>query len=59
LRHEDLVTVRREGAYLVYTANTAALRDLLGFLNAECCTRTQAVKARELVWVGGPPRKDR
>ena len=59
LRHEGLVTVRREGTYLWYAANAEALRDLLGFLYAECCTRTRAVDARELVWVGGQRRRDR
>ncbi len=59
LRHEGLVTVRREGTYLWYAANAEALRDLLGFLYMECCTRTRAVDARELAWVGGPRRKER
>jgi DNA-binding transcriptional ArsR family regulator len=40
LRHEGLVTVEREGTYLRYRANTDALRDLLGFLYTECCSRT-------------------
>jgi DNA-binding transcriptional ArsR family regulator len=52
LRHEGLVTVQREGTFLRYAANTDALADLLGFLYAECCTRNQAVKAREVVWTG-------
>ena len=44
LRNEDLVTVRREGTFLWYSANAEALRELLGFLYAECCTRNKAVK---------------
>jgi DNA-binding transcriptional ArsR family regulator len=52
LRHERLVTVRREGTFLRYAANTEALRELLGFLYAECCTRNQAVHPREVVWLG-------
>jgi hypothetical protein len=36
------VQVRREGTFLWYTANTAALEELLQFLYAECCTRTCA-----------------
>jgi DNA-binding transcriptional ArsR family regulator len=44
LKNEDLVKVRRESTYLRYTANTEALRELLAFLYAECCTRNQAVK---------------
>ena len=43
LKNEDLVTVRREGTFLWYTANTEALQELLGFLYAECCTRNRAV----------------
>ena len=44
LRNEDLVTVRREGTFLRYSANAAALQELLAFLYAECCTRSQAVE---------------
>src|SRR2546421_7285850 len=50
LRHEGLVTVRREGTYLRYAANTGTLSGLLGFLYAECCTRSGAVSSREVVW---------
>lgn len=57
LRHEGLVRVRREGTFLRYGANTDALAELLGFLYAECCTRTQAVNPREVVWTGRPPQK--
>jgi DNA-binding transcriptional ArsR family regulator len=48
LRHEDLVTVRREGTYLWYSANTEALRELLGFLYAECCTRNKAIEPQSI-----------
>jgi ArsR family transcriptional regulator len=44
LKNEDLVTVRREGTYLWYAANTEALQELLTFLFAECCTRSKAIK---------------
>ena len=57
LRHEDLVTVRREGTFLRYAANTETLGELLGFLYAECCTRNQAVNPRAVVWTGRQPRK--
>ena len=57
LRHEDLVTVRREATLLRYTANTETLGELLGFLYAECCTRNQAVNPRAIVWTGKQPRK--
>jgi DNA-binding transcriptional ArsR family regulator len=49
LKNEDLVSIRREGTYLRYTANTAALAGLLGFLYAECCTRNKAVEPQSVV----------
>jgi ArsR family transcriptional regulator len=49
LKTEDLVNVQRESTFLRYTANTDALQELLRFLYAECCTRNQAVKPREIV----------
>ena len=49
LKNENLVTVRREGTYLWYRANTDTLTDLLGFLYAECCTRNHVVAPRDLV----------
>ncbi len=44
LKAEDLVRVRREGTYLWYTANEEALKELLGFLYEECCTRNRVVQ---------------
>jgi DNA-binding transcriptional ArsR family regulator len=44
LKNEDLVFVKRESTFLRYTANTQALRELLGFLYDECCTRNQVIK---------------
>jgi ArsR family transcriptional regulator, arsenate/arsenite/antimonite-responsive transcriptional repressor len=32
-----------------YTADVEALRELLGFLYAECCTRNKAVKPEQIV----------
>jgi ArsR family transcriptional regulator, arsenate/arsenite/antimonite-responsive transcriptional repressor len=49
LRNEALVTVRREGTFLWYRANTNALKDLLGFLYAECCTRNHVVSPKDIV----------
>jgi len=49
LKNESLVEVRRESTFLRYTANTDALRELLQFLYAECCTRNRALKPREIV----------
>jgi ArsR family transcriptional regulator, arsenate/arsenite/antimonite-responsive transcriptional repressor len=48
LRTERLVNVRREGTFLHYTANAGALQELLGFLFAECCSRSQAVEAASI-----------
>lgn len=42
LRHERLVRTRRERNFLWYSADSAALRETLGFLYAECCTRSGA-----------------
>jgi ArsR family transcriptional regulator, arsenate/arsenite/antimonite-responsive transcriptional repressor len=44
LKNEDLVKVQRESTFLRYSANTEALRELLTFLYAECCTRSKAIK---------------
>jgi len=64
LKNEELVKVRREGTFLWYTANTEALRELLDFLYAECCTRSNAVKPGDLVLIvraskGNQERKNR
>jgi len=49
LKSEGLVTVRRESTFLWYAASTAALQELLGFLFAECCSRSNAVSASAVV----------
>ena len=49
LRSERLVKVRRDGTFLWYSANTAALQELLGFLFAECCTRNNAIEPATIV----------
>ncbi|MGA3202741.1 MAG: metalloregulator ArsR/SmtB family transcription factor [Bryobacteraceae bacterium] len=49
LKNEELVKVRRESTFLWYTANTEALKELLGFLYAECCTRNKAVKPEAIL----------
>jgi ArsR family transcriptional regulator len=48
LKNENLVTVRREGTYLWHRANTDALKELLGFLYAECCTRNRVVAPKDI-----------
>lgn len=49
LKNEELVSVRREGTFLRYSANTEALQQLLGFLYAECCTRNKAIEPQNIV----------
>ena len=49
LKNEGLVTVRREGTYLWYSANAEVLQELLGFLYAECCTRNKAVEPQAIM----------
>jgi DNA-binding transcriptional ArsR family regulator len=49
LKNRDLVSVAREGTFLRYTANTAALQELLNFLYAECCTRNKAIEPSKIV----------
>jgi ArsR family transcriptional regulator, arsenate/arsenite/antimonite-responsive transcriptional repressor len=49
LKNEDLVRVRRQGTFLWYSANTKALKELLGFLYAECCTRNKAIEPQKIV----------
>jgi ArsR family transcriptional regulator, arsenate/arsenite/antimonite-responsive transcriptional repressor len=49
LKNEDLVRVERKGTFLRYTANTEALREILQFLYAECCTRNNALKPKDLI----------
>jgi ArsR family transcriptional regulator len=49
LKNEDLVRVERKGTFLRYTANTEALREIMQFLYAECCTRNKALKPQDLI----------
>jgi ArsR family transcriptional regulator len=49
LKNEGLVNVRRDGTFLWYRANTGALKDLLGFLYAECCTRNRVIAPKDIV----------
>jgi ArsR family transcriptional regulator len=51
LRTEGLVEVQREGTFLRYTANTAALQELLQFLYAECCTRNKALRPQDIIQI--------
>src|ERR1700732_55253 len=51
MRQVGLVAVRRAGTFLWYTANTDALKEILGFLYDECCTRSRAVAAESIVQI--------
>ena len=51
LKQVGLVHVRREGTFLWYTASTDALREVLGFLYEECCTRSRAVSAESIIQI--------
>ena len=51
LKNEELVQVERKGTFLRYTANTEALREILQFLYAECCTRNKALKPEQIIRV--------
>lgn len=59
LRNEELVRVRREGSFLWYTANTDSLQELMNFLYAECCTRTNAIEPGDLVTIEPAPKQTR
>jgi ArsR family transcriptional regulator len=56
LKIEDLVTVAREGTFLRYRANTEVLRDLLGFLYTECCSRTGVTPPDVMIRLTRKPR---
>ena len=49
LKQVGLVTVRRDRQFLWYAAETTALRELLEFMYAECCTRSRAVAPEAIV----------
>jgi ArsR family transcriptional regulator len=51
LKHVGLIAVRRVGTFLWYSADTAALREVLGFLYDECCTRSNAVAPNEIAQI--------
>ena len=44
LRTDGLVTAEREKSFMRYRASTDGLQELLGFLYAECCTRSRAIE---------------
>jgi ArsR family transcriptional regulator len=58
LKNRGLVAARREGTFLWYTANAAGLEEILGFLFQECCTRSMAVPAENIVRIENIRRAD-
>jgi ArsR family transcriptional regulator, arsenate/arsenite/antimonite-responsive transcriptional repressor len=51
LRQVGLVDVRRASTFLWYKTNTDALKEVLGFLYEECCTRNRVVPAEAIVQI--------
>lgn len=52
LRNQGLIAVRREGTFLWYSVRIDSLRELLGFLYAECCTRNRVIEPGALISIG-------
>lgn len=44
LRMEGLVDYKKDKQWLWYSVNSETLQDLLSFLYAECCTRSQVIE---------------
>jgi ArsR family transcriptional regulator, arsenate/arsenite/antimonite-responsive transcriptional repressor len=51
LKQVGLISVRRAGTFLWYTAATDALREVLNFLYEECCMRSKALPAESVVQI--------
>ena len=49
LRTHGLIAVRREGTFLWYSVRIETLRELLGFLYAECCTRNRVIEPKAVI----------
>ena len=49
LKNENLVTIRRDGTFLWYSANTKTLRELLTFLCTECCSRNHVIEFKSIM----------
>lgn len=43
LVHSTLVDVQREGRFMRYKANTALMREVIGYLTSECCTGCRTI----------------
>ena len=51
LRQVGLISVKRSGTFLWYSADTRALSEIMNFLYEECCTRSRAVAPESLVQI--------
>ncbi|HEX8872549.1 MAG TPA: metalloregulator ArsR/SmtB family transcription factor, partial [Candidatus Acidoferrum sp.] len=51
LRQVGVVSVRRAGTFLWYSVNTDTLKEVLGFLYEECCTRNRVVPTDSFVQI--------
>ena len=58
MRRDNLVSVRRQGTFLWYRANTAMLERLLRFLFTECCSRNPVLSAERLISLERSGRSD-
>jgi DNA-binding transcriptional ArsR family regulator len=54
LRFADLVTSRREGRSIIYSANFKMMNDLLGYLTENCCGGRPELCAPPALNCGGP-----
>ncbi len=59
LKHAGLVVCRREGRSLIYSADYAAMNDLVGFLLESCCGGDAAACAPAVSAATRPARKRR
>jgi DNA-binding transcriptional ArsR family regulator len=48
LKIAGLVNVRRDRQFLWYTASSDTLREIIGFLYEECCSRSKVVKLENI-----------
>ena len=52
LKRAGLIESRKERQWIWYSAGSQGLREMLGFLYEECCTRTEVVRPAELIGEG-------
>lgn len=59
LKHEGLISVRRERQFLWYSTCSEVLQGLLSYLFAECCSRTQVIRVDDVIAAGRPAKAGR